>query len=151
MTYTTTTDQSIAHQFEMASFDWDRYENVRPSNATLLSRGGVCIESSNDNCGNGGWSFGPTELWKFPDGSYLEVGYSTCNQTWRDKMMTEQSLANIRSAFEEMALVLEKHNNGLLSTDEAMLALDKYMFHAHDAWEVTRSGEIDLNTGLRMP
>jgi hypothetical protein len=32
-----------------------------------------------------------------------------------------------------------------------MVALDKWMFHAHDAWEVTRSGEIDLNTGLRMP
>ena len=66
-------------------------------------------------------------------------------------MMTEKQLESIRATFSEMALVLEKHDAGILTTDEAMLALDKYMFHAHDAWEVTRSGEIDLNTGLRMP
>jgi hypothetical protein len=67
---------TIAQKFETDSFNYDCFAYIRPSNAALLSRGGVCIESSNDNCGNGGWSFSPTELWKFPDGSYLEVGYS---------------------------------------------------------------------------
>lgn len=66
-------------------------------------------------------------------------------------MMTEQSLAYLKRAFEEMALVISKHEMEILTTDEAMIALDKWMFHAHDAWEVTRMGEVDLNTGLRMP
>lgn len=66
-------------------------------------------------------------------------------------MMTAENLAYLKRAFEEMTLVILKHDAGILTTDETMLALDKWMFHAHDAWEVTHSGEIDLNTGLRMP
>ena len=76
------TTPTIAHLFEMNSFDYDRFKYVRPSNSSLTSRGGRCVESSNTNAGNSGWSFSPTELWVFPDGSYLEVGYSMCNEVW---------------------------------------------------------------------
>jgi hypothetical protein len=66
-------------------------------------------------------------------------------------MMTEQSLAELKEVFDRMNNTLYMHDIGAITTDEAMLALDRFMFHAHDAWMPTRMGEVDLNTGLRMP
>lgn len=62
-----------AHMFEVASHCYDEFEYVRPSNATLVSRGGVCVETTTV-------SDYLIELWMFPDGSYLEVSDLTCNE-----------------------------------------------------------------------
>ncbi len=51
----------------------------RPNNAQLRAAGGVLVSSSNDEQSNGGWSFSPTDEWRFPDGSELTVAYSMCN------------------------------------------------------------------------
>ena len=50
------------------------WEYVRPINSYLWERGGIRLSSSND--GEGTFSFSPTDVWEFPDGSKLEVGYS---------------------------------------------------------------------------
>lgn len=50
---------------------------VRPSGAQLRSAGGVLVSSSNDEQSSG-WSFSPTDEWRFPDGSELTVAYSMC-------------------------------------------------------------------------
>jgi hypothetical protein len=71
---------SIASSFILNSFDYDEYKYHRPSEHQIIRFGGRCIESSNDNAGNSGWSFSPTEVWEFPDGSRMEVGYSLCEE-----------------------------------------------------------------------
>ncbi len=62
--------QTIAQQIEAESYDEDGYS--RPSPA------GKLIWSSNWHSGTSGWSFSPTEIYEFEDGSKLEVGYSGC-------------------------------------------------------------------------
>jgi len=50
---------------------------VRPSEQQLVDWfDGRIRASSNDGAGNSGYSFSPTEVWAFPDGSALRVGYS---------------------------------------------------------------------------
>ena len=71
--------ETIAGQFVRQSGSWDG-NYCRPWGAALRQAGGVCIRSSNDGQGNGGWSHSPTEEWKFPDGSYLEVAFSDCHE-----------------------------------------------------------------------
>lgn len=62
-----------AEMFERASYDRSAFGYRRPSNDTLVSRGGVCVETTmvSDYL---------VELWMFPDGSYLEVSDLTCNE-----------------------------------------------------------------------
>ena len=70
--------ETIAGYFVRESASYGDY--CRPWGAIMRSAGGVCIRSSNDGAGNGSLSHSPTEEWKFPDGSYLEVGFSACRE-----------------------------------------------------------------------
>jgi hypothetical protein len=73
---------SIAARIERGSVVQGVY--VRPPDRELEEAGGRVIESSNwDSEGRvivSGYSFSPTETWSFPDGSLLEVSYSTCDE-----------------------------------------------------------------------
>jgi hypothetical protein len=70
------TTPTQAHMFEMTSYDYSIMGYRRPSNDTLLSRGGVCVETTTvrDSL---------IELWMFADGSYLEASDRMCNEVWR--------------------------------------------------------------------
>ena len=68
---------TIAGEFERQTWG---VEYVRPTNNSLREAGGALISSSNDGAGNGSWSHSPTDVWRFPDGSCLEVAYSSCGE-----------------------------------------------------------------------
>jgi hypothetical protein len=73
---------SIAARIERASVIQGVY--IRPPDRELEEAGGRVIESSNwDSEGQivvVGYSFSPTETWSFPDGSLLEVSYSSADE-----------------------------------------------------------------------
>ncbi|NCC40898.1 MAG: hypothetical protein EOM21_15915 [Gammaproteobacteria bacterium] len=73
--------ETIAEQLADESYDSDG-GYCRPSERQLIEAGGTRVASSNwdENCQvvTAGYSFSPTEVWFFPDGSTLEVGYSGC-------------------------------------------------------------------------
>lgn len=71
------TTTTIAGAFEQETWG---VEYIRPSNSSLRAAGGVLVSSSNDGAGNGSWSHSPTDLWEFPDGSRLEVAFSSCGE-----------------------------------------------------------------------
>ena len=72
--------ETQAEIFEMFSYIDGEY--IRPQEKNLIAGGGKCIASSNwDQYGNivtNGYSFSPSELWEFMDGSKLYVGCSAC-------------------------------------------------------------------------
>ena len=64
-----------AHMFEMNGYNYNTMQYERPTTASLLSRGGVCVETTTirDYL---------IELWMFPDGSYAEISDRMCNEVW---------------------------------------------------------------------
>ena len=68
---------TIAGAFERQTWG---VEYARPSNSSLRAAGGELVSSSNDGAQNGSWSHSPTDLWRFPDGSLLEVAFSDCGE-----------------------------------------------------------------------
>lgn len=73
--------QSIAEWIRDEAYDDDGY--TRPSDSFLRASGGVLSASSNwDSDGNtvtSGYSYSPTDTWKFRDGSKLIVSYSSAD------------------------------------------------------------------------
>lgn len=62
---------STAGEFYTTAYADGEYS--RPRQSDLMHAGGVLVESSNED--NSTWSYSPTEVWRFPDGSALRVGY----------------------------------------------------------------------------
>ncbi len=62
--------KTIAQTIESSSYDEDGYNRPLPD--------GELIWSSNWDSKTSGYSFSPTEIYRFGDGSTLEVGYSGC-------------------------------------------------------------------------
>lgn len=59
-------------------------EYCRPHDSRMKDLGAIQVYSSNWDRGadgSGGWSFSPTDEWKFPDGSIIRVAYSYCEET----------------------------------------------------------------------
>lgn len=72
---------TTAQRFADAAYDDDGY--CRPSDLALGTAGGIKTESSNWGADGAtvtsGYSFSPTDVWEFPDGSTLIVDYSGCS------------------------------------------------------------------------
>lgn len=71
-----------AYRFATAAYD-DDGNYCRPSDLALGTAGGIKTESSNWDADGAtvpsGYSFSPTDVWEFPDGSSLVVDYSGCS------------------------------------------------------------------------
>ena len=72
---------NTAKMFELSAYE-SANGYCRPNDNHLAAVGGQKLQSSNwDHNGQSitsGYSFSPTDLWEFKDGSRLEVAYSGC-------------------------------------------------------------------------
>lgn len=69
--------QTQAMKVVAMAYDDDGY--CRQYAHEYLPRGAVLESSSNDDAGNSGFSFSPTEVYRCPDGSRVEIAYSDCS------------------------------------------------------------------------